>query len=143
MTRSFLLFCVGDDRYALDVAVVERVVPAAEVSPLPDAPETILGLINIAGELMPVVDTRRHLCLPHRDMELSDRLIVTRTAGKPLALLVDKAESVVELSEQAITSVMADFHGSTSAVATLAGRIVLIPDVKAFAPAADPSEGVE
>ena len=74
-TRPFLIFGVGEETYALDVAAVERVLPAAEVTPLPDAPATVLGLINIAGELMPVISARRHFSLPSRDMELSDRLI--------------------------------------------------------------------
>lgn len=142
MTRSFLLFSVGDERYALDVAAVERVVPAAEITPLPGAPATVLGLINIAGELMPVVDLRRHFALPPREMELSDRLIVTRAAGKPLVLLADRAEGVKELPEQAVTSVVAGCTGSTRTVATLPGHIVLIQDIRALAAALGTEPGV-
>jgi purine-binding chemotaxis protein CheW len=133
--RSFLLFGVGPERYALDVAAVERVVPAAEVTPLPDAPDSVLGLINIAGELMPVIDTRRHFSLPARDMELTDRFIVARASGRPLVLLVDKAEGVVELSGQAVTGMVTGAPGSTSAVATLPDGIVLIQDIEAVAAA--------
>ncbi len=141
--RPFLIFGVGEETYALDVAAVERVLPAAEVTPLPDAPATVLGLINIAGELMPVISARRHFSLPPRDMELSDRLIVTRAGGKRLALLVDKADDVRDLSPQAVTSVVSGCPGPTSAVATLPGNLVLIQDINAFAPAARPEDGVE
>lgn len=139
-TGLFLLVCVAERRYALDVAVVERVVTAAEVTPLPEAPQTVLGLIDIAGELMPVIDARRCFSLPPRDMELTDRLVVTRTSGKPLVLLVDQAEGVVELSEQAVTDMVSGFPGSTSAVATTPGGIVLIQNIAAFASAAGHGE---
>jgi hypothetical protein len=79
--ESFLLFCVEDGRYALSVTAVERIVFAAEVTPLSDAPETVFGLINVEGEIMPVVDVRRRSGFPLRDMELSDRFILKRAIG--------------------------------------------------------------
>jgi chemotaxis signal transduction protein/DNA-binding response OmpR family regulator len=136
-TSAFLLFNIEEAQYALDVAAVERAVPAAEVTPLPDAPECVLGLINIAGEIMPVVDTRRRLGFPHRDMELSDRFILARAAGKPLVLLVDRVEGVVELSEHEVAGAEAASSGSATAVATMPGSIVLIQDIGKFASAAE------
>jgi purine-binding chemotaxis protein CheW len=138
--RSFLLFWLGEIQYALDVAAVERVLPAAEVTPLPDAPVIVLGLINVAGELMPVINARRHFHHSPRDMELTDRLIVTRRDGRTLALLVDAVEGVVELSEQAVNRMVPGDPGSTSTVATLLGSIVLIPNIAALASAAAPGE---
>jgi purine-binding chemotaxis protein CheW len=138
--RSFLLFSLGETRYALDVAAVERVLPAAEVTSLPDAPATVLGLINIAGELMPVIGTRRCFRLPPREMELTDRLVVTRATGRPLALLVDAVEGVFELQEQAVTRMVPGDSGSTSTVATMPGSIVLIPDIAALVSAVAPAE---
>ncbi len=143
MIRSFLLFSLGETRCALDVAAVERVLPAAEVTPLPDAPATVLGLINVAGELMPVINARRHFHLPPRDMELTDRLIVTRRDGRPLALLVDAVEGVAELSEQAVTRMVPGDPGSTSTVAIMPGSIVLIPNIAALVSAVAPAEESE
>jgi purine-binding chemotaxis protein CheW len=140
---SYLVFGVGEGRYALDVAAVDRIVPAAEVAALPDAPEAVLGLINIAGEVMPVVDARCHLGLPAREMELTDRLIVTRAADQPLALLVDRTEGVVELSVRSLGETATARSGSTTTVATTADGIVLIQDVEVFASAARGSRGKE
>lgn len=134
--RPFLLFSVGPERYALDVAAVERIVPAAEVTPLPDAPGSVLGLIHVAGEPMPVIDSRRHFALPAKEMELTDHFIVARTSGRPLVLLVDRAERVEELSGMEVKGVVTGVSGSTSAVATLADGIVLIQDIEALASAA-------
>jgi chemotaxis signal transduction protein len=70
-------------------------------------------------------------------MELTDRFIVARAAGRPLVLLVDKAEGVVELSGRAVTGLATGAAGSTSAVATLPDGIVLIQDINAMAAAAE------
>ncbi len=137
MTGKFLLFGIGGGRYAVAVADVERIVAAAEVTPLPDAREAVLGLINIAGEIMPVVDTRRQLGLPPREMELSDRFIVTRAAGKPLALLVETVEEVVALPAQSITAGNGADAWSASAAVGVGGGIVVIYRIEALVAADD------
>jgi purine-binding chemotaxis protein CheW len=134
---SFLLFSVGDVRYALDVAVVERIVFAAETTPLADAPETVLGLINIAGEIMPVINVRRRLGFPPRDMELENRFIVTRATGAPLALLVEAVEGVVKLPAQSISIGNRETPWTTAAAVGDGGGVVLIESLEALVSADD------
>lgn len=129
---SFLLFRAGEMRYALDVTAVARIVLAAEITTLADAPEAILGLINIAGEIMPVLDVRRRLGFPRRDMELSDRFILTRANGMPIALLVESVEGVVELPAHSIsTGNRADLWSASAAVG-IGGSIVVIQNIDAL-----------
>ena len=130
-SNTFLLFRVDEGLYALDVAAVERAVFAAEVSPLPNAPRNVLGLINIAGEIMPVVDARGCLGCPARDMELSDRFIVAQASERRIAVRVDGVEGVVELSGDATAG-----EEGPATVATMAENIVLIQDVDVFLPEA-------
>ena len=125
-----MLFSVEDVRHALDVTEVERIVFAAEITPITDAPENILGLINIAGEIMPVVDVRRRLGFPHRDMELSDRFILTHVNGTPVALLVESVEEVVELPAHSISTGNSVTPWSTTAAVGAGGNIVVIEKVE-------------
>lgn len=129
----FLLFSLDEHCYAMDVIAVDRIVPAAEMMPLPDADAGILGLINVAGCIMQVLDMRQRLGLPLREMELADRFILTHVEGRPLALLVDATEGVVELPEPAPATPEEGRSGSGVLVSSLGGRIVLIPDLKALA----------
>lgn len=133
----YLLFDVGGERYALAVCDVERVVLAAEVTPLADAPGTILGLINVGGEVMPVADVRRRLGLPAREMELSDRFIVTRAVGAPLVLLVEAVEGVCELPAQPVAAAGRDGRAAVAAAVGGDGRIVVVRDVGALVAAGD------
>jgi len=132
MTDSFLLFSVEEGRFAMDVAAVERIVRAVEVTPLSDAPDFVRGLINVSGGIIPVIDMRRRLGLNVREMELSDRFILTKTAGKPLALLVDKVEGVVALAAQSLSGGGKAAAWTAIAAVGVEGRIVLIHDIDAF-----------
>ncbi|MFC1467638.1 chemotaxis protein CheW [Verrucomicrobiota bacterium] len=135
LTKSVLLFTVGDGQFALDVHSVERVVPAAATRPLPDAPESFLGLINIAGKIMPVIDARRHFGFPPRQMQLTDRFIVTQQKSQPAALLVDRVEGVIDLPEGELNHTKLGGSAATTS-ATISGSIVLIQNIASFTDAA-------
>ena len=131
-TESFLLFCVEDGRYALDVTDVERIVRAGEVTIVPDVPDFIRGLINVAGNIIPVIDMRRRLGLPIRDMALSDRFILISVAGRLRALLVDGVEGVVELPTPSVTSLKTKVNDAIPTATMVDGNIVLIQSIEAF-----------
>jgi purine-binding chemotaxis protein CheW len=107
-----VLFTVSNHKFALPLDCVERVVRAVEVTPLPDMPETVAGVINVHGRLVPVVDMRRRLqpspylqalpaapgrSLPERslpELELSDQLIIARSGDDMVAIVANSVEGV-------------------------------------------------
>jgi purine-binding chemotaxis protein CheW len=92
---QLLIFNLADQYFALSLAVVARVVRAVEVTPAPEASPAVWGLINVQGQVMPVVNLRYCLKLPSRDIALSDRFVLARTATRPLALVVDDIREVI------------------------------------------------
>ncbi len=94
--RQLVLFLLDANRFGLDRDVVERVVPVVEITPLPRAPEIVSGIINVHGEIVPVVDIRRRLGLPPRALVLQDQLLLAQTHRRRFALLVDRVTGVVE-----------------------------------------------
>jgi len=133
-TMQLLAFSVGDNRYALPLPAVERIVRAVEVTPLPDAPDTILGLINVQGQIMPVLNMRRRLGLPEREINLSDRLIIGHTSKRTVALLVDAVSGVIEPEGQEVITAEKILPGAgcVGEVAKLAEEIVLVQDLDTF-----------
>ena len=133
-TIQLLAFSVDDHQYALPLPVVERIVRAVEVTPLADAPETILGLINVQGRMTPVANVRRRLGLPEREISLNDRLIIGHTSKRTVALLVDAVSGVVEPQRQEVISTRELVPGRSciQKVAKLADEIVLVQDLEAF-----------
>ena len=92
---QLLIFNLADQCFALSLAVVARVVRAVEVTPAPEASPAVWGLINVQGQVMPVVNLRHCLKLPQRAIVASDRFVLVRTATRSLALVVDDIREVI------------------------------------------------
>jgi purine-binding chemotaxis protein CheW len=102
--NQLVVFTLDEQSFALNLSNVERIVRAVEVTPLPDAPEVILGVINIEGRVVPVVNTRKRLGMPEKDMELQDLFIIVREDGHRLALLADQVKPVLEVPDEELVS---------------------------------------
>jgi purine-binding chemotaxis protein CheW len=136
MDRSsvIVVLSLDEQRYALWLPAVERVIRAVFVTPLPSAPEIVLGVNDVRGEVVPVMDVRRRFRLPPRELQLSDQLILARTARRRVALLVDGVAGVELAEPEAYTSGDA-LPPESSYVAGLLRRrdgMVLIHDLDAF-----------
>jgi purine-binding chemotaxis protein CheW len=99
---SLVTFDLEGQRYALPVETVERVLPMVALSPLPAAPEVVLGIINLRQRVIPVVDLRRRFGLARKDYGLRARLLVTRTRRRSFALAVDAVADVIEVDATAV-----------------------------------------
>jgi purine-binding chemotaxis protein CheW len=105
-STQLVVFTLDGQPFALDLAMVHRVVPAIEVTSLPNAPSVILGVVNIQGELLAVVDLRRRFGLPERDISLSDQLIIAnitrQESTRRIALLVDAVTGIRAVAQDEI-----------------------------------------
>jgi purine-binding chemotaxis protein CheW len=127
-------FSLGEAWYALELDVVERVVPMAAVIPLPRAPEVVLGAFNLHGEVVPVVDVRHRLGLAPRGFALTARFLVARAGRRRLALAVDEVAGVSEVDAGAVAVPAAVLPGlrHLKGIVTLADGLLLIQDLDAF-----------
>lgn len=99
MTRQgcpILVFRVGEWRFGLEAAAVESVVQMVEITPLPEAPGAVDGVIDASGKIVPVVSIRRRFRLPERPSDPDDYLILARMAKRLVALA---AEEIFEVRE--------------------------------------------
>jgi len=133
-TTKLVPFLLGGAWYALDLGVVERVVPMAAVRPLPRAPQVVLGAFNLHGEVVPVVDVRRRLGLAPRGFALTARFLVARAGRRRLALAVDEVASVREVDAGAVVAPAAVLAGlrHLKGIVALADGLLLIQDIDAF-----------
>jgi purine-binding chemotaxis protein CheW len=93
---QLVVFRLDQQRYALPLAVVERVVRAVEVTRLPQAPQIVLGAINVHGRVVPVLNVRQRFLMPEREVAPADWFLLARTRRHTVALVVDGADGVVE-----------------------------------------------
>jgi purine-binding chemotaxis protein CheW len=130
----WVLFALDSGRYALPLHSVERVVRAAEYTPLPLAPAAVLGAIDVAGNILPVFNLRNRFQLHERPLALTDQFIIARTAGRSVILVVDAALGVIDepprgtLDSARIAPGMPHIRG----VLSLPDGLVLIQDLERF-----------
>ena len=103
-TSHIVVFILDEQRYALHLSAVERVIRAVEVTSLPKAPEIVLGIVNVEGCVIPVVNIRKRFRLPEREINPSDQFVIAHTSRRAVALMVDIVSGVVECSEQEVTA---------------------------------------
>jgi purine-binding chemotaxis protein CheW len=103
MNEQLTIFTLDERRYALRLTAVDRVVRAVHISSLPQAPGIVLGIVNVQGRVIPIINMRRRFRLPEREITLTDRLIIAHTARRQVGLMVDAVEDVMEYPRQSIT----------------------------------------
>ena len=131
---ALVVFRLEAQRFAVPLAAVERIVRAVAVTVLPRAPALVLGVIDVAGRVLPVLDLRRRLGLPERTLGLPDHFVLARTARRTVALVVDEVEGVVAIPAAKIVDAVEIVPGlgSVQGVVTLPDGLVLIYDLESF-----------
>lgn len=131
---QLVVFVLDNWKLALSLQAVIRVLPAVEITPLPNAPDVVSGIVNIEGTLFPVFNTRHCLGFPERDTDPGDRFIIAQTKRRSVILTVDDVTGVLSCSEKCIDTERVLFHGQRhiSGVARLDGELILIHDLEAF-----------
>jgi purine-binding chemotaxis protein CheW len=131
---QLVVFRLEEQRYALPLAAVERIVRAVEVTSLPDAPAIVLGAIDLAGQVLPVLDVRQRFRLPVREIGPADQFVIAHTAWRTVAFVVDEALGVIERTEFEVISPAHIVPGleQLQGVIKLDDDLVLIHDLEKF-----------
>jgi len=96
-TDKWATFRVRGEMFALRVEDVQEVMMAQPLTPVPLAPEHIVGLLNLRGQVMPAIDLRRRLDMDARAVDQESAMIVLKSHGELASLVVDEIGDVLEL----------------------------------------------
>lgn len=130
----WVVFGLDAGRYALPLAVVERIVRAAHITPLPLAPPAVLGAIDVEGHVLPVFNLRCKFRLPERNVDPADQFLIARAAQRTVVLVIDAAHGVLERPAVAMIDAahIAPTLGHIRGVIPLEDGLVLVHDLDAF-----------
>ena len=140
-TREILVFEVGGQRYGLPTVDVRELVRAVTITPLPNAPAVIEGVVNVRGRVLPVLDVRARFRLPAKALDPSDHFIVASAGPRGVILRVDRATHLALIEEASVQPPETLGPGATyvAGVAKLEDGLVLIHDLATFLSAAEAS----
>ncbi len=95
--NHYLEFVIEEEYYWAALDAVSKVIRCVQLINYPGDNDNFVGLININGRIVPVVNIRKLLGLSNRDMELDDRIIVLESGAFRIAFLADRIETVIHL----------------------------------------------
>lgn len=107
--QTVLRFELDQQRYGVTADLVREVQRAALPVALPGAPPVVRGLLNVRGELIPLIDLRAALRLPARPLRAGDHVVFCRIGTRTLCFGVDRAIDLIEMdADRATALVMPD-----------------------------------
>jgi len=101
---QWVTFRLEGELYGINVIQVQEVLRVTEIAPVPGAPDYVLGIINLRGNVVTVIDTRRRFMLNEREIDDDTRIVIIEVMGQIVGLLVDGVAEVVYLRESEVES---------------------------------------
>ncbi|HEY9073171.1 MAG TPA: chemotaxis protein CheW, partial [Desulfobaccales bacterium] len=106
-----LEFSLAYERYALETALVREVHPLKELTPLPCTPPFILGIINLRGQILAVIDLKRFFNLPEKGLSDLNKVIILRRGRLEVGLLADAVAGVRAVSAPEVQAPLPTLEG--------------------------------
>ena len=131
---DLVAFRLAEQRYALPLMAVERVIRAVDVTPLPDAPPVVCGVMDMHGDVLPVLNIRGRFGLPDRKIDPADQFLIAQTTQRTMVLVVDEALGVIRVPRSALIDAAQIVPGLdyVQGVVKLDDGLVLIHDLEKF-----------
>lgn len=128
--RQFLSFSVGEEAYGIELLRVKEVIRAREITWLPRAPSFVKGIVNLRGDVIPIIDLRDKFGLESREDTTRTRVIVVEIEHRLIGVVVDSASHVVRIPGDQVDpppQVLGGFSQELiTGVGKMDGRLVII-----------------
>ncbi|HEX8292765.1 MAG TPA: chemotaxis protein CheW [Pyrinomonadaceae bacterium] len=128
--EPFILFELAGTTYGVRSRLVQQVEMVEHVTPVPNAPPAVEGVVLARGQVIPALNLRARFGFERAAFDLRARLVVVSTGGRTLGLIVDSAREFLRIPEAAIEPPPEAITGLSGkyleGVATVKGRIILI-----------------
>ena len=99
---KYLTFVLGSEQYGVEIVKVREILGVLPITPMPQTPHYVKGVINLRGKVIPVIDTRTKFGMPERENTPETCIIVVDVDGKSIGLLVDTVKEVMDIKEEQI-----------------------------------------
>lgn len=101
-TEPFILFEVAGATYALRSSQIQRLEMVQAITPVPNAPSFVDGVVSVRGQVLPVVNLRARFGFARVPPDLRARLVVVRVVGRSVGFLVDQAREFAAIAQGAV-----------------------------------------
>jgi len=130
---QLVVFELGDESYAVDISRVQDINRMQEITEIPHAPESVVGVINLRGRVIPVIDLRKRFGLPDAVHTKDTRIVVVHLEGNLIGVIVDAVSQVLRIPAGIVEPPSPVLAGVDSrylrGIAKLDDRLVILLDL--------------
>lgn len=99
----FLTFSIADQSYGMETRYVSEIVGMQEITAVPEAPRFVRGVVNLRGNVIPIVDVRLRFGMEEKEYDERTCIIVTTVGEIIVGLVVDQVSEVISIDEECIS----------------------------------------
>lgn len=99
---QLVVFSLGNEEFGADIAQVKEIIKVAEITPIPQAPPDIHGVINLRGKITTVVNLRKRLGMEDRPADGNSRIVIAEVDGIQMGIMVDSVTEVKYVNSQQV-----------------------------------------
>jgi purine-binding chemotaxis protein CheW len=126
-------FRIGNETFGVRIGSVREIVRVPEITAVPSAPETVEGVINLRGKIIPVMDLRKRFGQTEIQPDKKNRILVVELDNKLVGLIVNAASEVLRIAPSEIEApgnLFAEGESSyVTGVGKLKGRLIILLDI--------------
>ncbi|MEE9604658.1 MAG: chemotaxis protein CheW [Candidatus Scalindua sp.] len=99
---KFLTFVLGNEEYGIEILMVREIIGIMEITPVPQTPDYVKGVINLRGKVIPVIDQRIKFSMPEVQQTQETCVIVVDVKESLIGILVDSVSEVLDIGREEI-----------------------------------------
>ncbi|MBM4140245.1 MAG: purine-binding chemotaxis protein CheW [Nitrospira sp.] len=109
--KKFAVFKIAGEDFGVEVSTVVEILKKQRIYSLPELPDFLSGVINVRGEVIPLLDLRRRFGTHTQTPTKKERIIVVRCDGEKIGLLIDEIREIISLSREEVVAPPSLFKG--------------------------------
>ena len=90
-------FQLDDEEYGIDILKVQEINRITEITKIPQSPDFVEGVINLRGNVIPIIDLRKRFNMPHKEYDKQTRIVVGEIGDRTVGFIVDAVSEIIRL----------------------------------------------
>lgn len=103
-TKQYIIVRLGDNQYGIDIKYIHNIIVMQNITRVPKAQPYFLGVINLRGEVIPVMSLRRRFSIPEEEFTSVSRIVIVKPdpQAAPIGIIVDEVREVITLDNEQV-----------------------------------------
>lgn len=133
ITNKYVVFKLENEEYGIDILKVKEIKEMLRITRVPKAPSFVRGVVNLRGEVIPVIDLRKKFNLQQKEDKLSTRIVIVAVDEITVGLIIDTSSEVLEIGKELIeeppAAIASIDHSYIYGIGKVGERLIILLDV--------------